>query len=172
MNVFRYAPTLIGAASIPAAILALSAAALMIAFGSQYWGGLAPCDLCIYQRYPYGIAIALSAAALAVPRTSPGRALLMGLCALAFAVDSGIAIYHVGVEEGVFAGPTACSGGAAAAALDELRARLEATAIVRCEEVPWSLFGISIAGYNAIFAAVLGLGTGVAASRMWKMRWP
>ncbi len=140
----------------PGLVLAASAAILAAALASQYLGGLAPCDLCIYQRWPYAAAIALSLAVLAFPVRPAVRLAAVGLCGLAFAVGGGIAFYHLGVEQGWFAGPAGCSAAAIdAQSLEALRRQLEATPLVRCDEVQWSLMGISLAGFNLIASAAL-----------------
>lgn len=143
----------------PAAILAASIIVLGTALASQYWGGLAPCKLCLYQRWPYAIAIAVSVVALVSPRSIPAGRLVTGLCAALFAVGAGIAFYHAGVEQGWFAGPSSCAGVAIdAGSIEELKRLLEAAPVVRCDEIRWSLFGISLAGYNFIVSAALALG--------------
>lgn len=128
------------------------------AFASQYWVGLNPCKLCWYQRIPYGITIVLglTAAALA-ERYSRAAAFISLLCAVAFASGATVAAFHVGVEQGWWTGSTACVGvgrGIARTA-DELRALLETAPIVRCNEVQWSLFGVSMAGYNVMVSIAL-----------------
>lgn len=156
----RTSAFLLDARNALAAILAASIIVLGGALVSQYWGGLAPCKLCLYQRWPYAITIALSLAALVLLRPAPARRVITGLCALVFAVGAGIAFYHAGVEQGWFAGPSSCSGIAIdAGSIDELRRLLEAAPVVRCDEIPWSLFGISLAGYNFIASAALALGS-------------
>ncbi len=145
---------------IPLAVLAASIVILGAAYAFQYVGGLAPCVLCLYQRYPYWAAIALMAAALALPARPGARRAqeaLVYLSGLLFLAGAGIALFHVGVEQHWWTGPEACGAlsGAPAATLEELEARLTATPLIRCDEVQWSLFGISMAGYNAILS--LGL---------------
>ena len=158
---------LFDAANAPAAILAVSTAVLGTALASQYWGGLAPCELCLYQRWPYAVAIALSLAGLAAPRGPAARRLLTALCAVAFAAGACIAFYHAGVEQGWFAGPGSCSGaGLDARTVEELKRVLEAAPPARCDEVPWSLFGISLAGYNFIVSAALATASAAVALRM------
>jgi disulfide bond formation protein DsbB len=148
-------------------VLAVSAAVLGTVFAMQYLGDLAPCPLCINQRWPYGTALVLSAMALAPGATAGGRRLLLALCAVAFVIGDGYAIYHAGVEQGWFAGPTACSGAPAPAAgtIEALRQQLMATPVVRCDEIPWSLFGISLAGFNVFVSAGLVLFCIAAAAR-------
>lgn len=155
--------------SAPAAILAASALILGTALGSQYAGGLAPCDLCIVQRWPYAAAIGLSLAALTVLRRPAPRSVAIGLCGLAFAVGGAVAFYHLGVEEGWFQGPAGCSAAAIdATTVEDLERQLQAAPIVRCDEVPWSLMGISLAGFNLIASAALAAGCLWLAARSWR----
>ena len=148
----------------PALIVAASAAALAAAFGFQYLGGLDPCVLCVYQRYPYGATILLGLAAFVAPPGRP-RAMVLWLAAMAFLVGAGIAAFHVGVEQQWWAGLEACAGGASGAP-QNLNALMNSLGRppARCDEVAWSLFGISMAGYNFLIAL------GLAAFSIWAAR--
>ena len=145
---------------IPLGLLLISAATLGSAYAFQYLGGLQPCSLCLYQRWPWWILGGLALVALLVtgnPRFFRG---LVALCALTALAGAGLALYHVGVEQQWWAGPTACSGAdATPQTLEELRAQILGTAVVRCDDVAWSLFGISMAGYNALISLATGLMT-------------
>lgn len=141
---------------LPALLLAATVAVLAAAYASQYLGGLQPCQLCLYQRYPHMAVIALAAAALAVGADSPLRTVAMALAGAVLLGGAGLAGYHVGVEQGVFEGLASCGGvSSSGASLDELREQLLAAEPVRCDEVAWSLFGISMAGYNGIVSLLL-----------------
>ena len=135
--------------------LAASAAVLGTALLSQYWGGLAPCELCLMQRWPWSIAIVVSLVAL----LAGGRAAVPWIAlalALVFVASAGFAFYHLGVEQRWFAGPTACTASqTGATSIDELRRQILATAPVRCDEVAWSLFGVSLAGWNLVASLVM-----------------
>ncbi len=149
---------------VAAGLLALGAVTLGSVYASQYLGGLQPCPLCLYQRWPWWIAVGLSALALALPGLGRTALILAGLTIWA---GAGIALYHTGIEQQWWAGPSSCSGAATPDSLDALRAQLFAAPIIRCDDIAWSLFGISMAGYNAL----LSLATG--ASLFWllgKMR--
>ncbi len=154
-----------------ALVFAASAAILGTALASQLVGGLEPCALCIYQRYPYAIAIGLSGVGFGLSGQArmPGIvfAALAGLCAAAFLANAGIAAYHVGVEQHWWAGTAACVGAEGpAASLDELRARILGAPVVPCDEVAWSLVGVSLAGYNFIASIALAGASGFAARRL------
>jgi len=131
-------------------VLAASVLVLGAALLSQYWGGLTPCELCLLQRWPWWIAIAIAAAAwLTGDRLAlPIPAILL---AIVFLASAGVALYHVGVEQHWFAGPTACTVGSGDAnSVEALRAQLLGKKPVMCDEVQWSLFGISLAGWNLL----------------------
>lgn len=134
-------------------LLALSVAILAGAYAFEIFGGLIPCELCHYQRAPYAVAILLCAMILLAPETARAGLALLVLCYAASAI---LGAYHAGIEWKWWPGPAACSApGAPAASVEELLAQILAAPVVRCDEVPWSLLGISLAGYNALIS--LGL---------------
>lgn len=131
-----------------------SAALLLAAWGFQYLGGMAPCKLCIWQRYPHGGAVLLGALAFAFP----GVRLLPLLGAATAAATSGIGVYHAGVERGLWEGPSSCtSGSISGLSAEELMEQIMAAPLVRCDDIPWEMFGLSMAGWNALLSAGLVL---------------
>ncbi len=135
----------------PLPFLVLAAvAALVAALGLQFLGGLPPCPFCVYQRYPYLVVIAVGVLGIWLRRPGPALALI----ALALAVNIGIAAYHVGIEEGWLALPEGCAAAGNATTIEELRRQLEA-APARCDQVPFTFAGLSLAAWNAIYAAGL-----------------
>ncbi len=156
-----------------ALLLGASAAILAAAFASQTIAGLEPCVLCLYQRVPYGAVIALSGLGLGLSGLAPPPkgviVSLAGLCAVAFGVNAGIATFHVGVEQHWWPGTEACGAvGTMARTIEELRAQILAAPVVRCDVVPWSLFGISMAGYNVLASLGLAVASAIAARGMWR----
>jgi disulfide bond formation protein DsbB len=134
-----------------------SAAMLLSAWGFQYLGGLAPCAMCIWQRWPHGVA----ALAGALGVLNAPLAAVVGLCASL--VGTGIAVFHSGVERDLWDGPTTCTsntnvGGMSA---EELLSQILDAPVVRCDEIPWELLGLSMANWNGIvslgFVCVWGL---------------
>lgn len=119
---------------------------------SQYVGGLYPCEMCMWQRWPHlvGIFFALDALAL---RSRPALSLLFtALAAIAIAVSGGIGVFHAGVEYGWWEGLTACSTTATGASTAEMLDAIMNAPLVRCDVAPWTLLGVSLAGFNAIFS--------------------
>ena len=117
------------------------------ALASQYIGGLAPCEMCYWQRWPHAAAILLAALAFTYSAGGPRARLLTGLAAIAIAISGAIGVFHAGVELGWWEGLTRCTAGGAMS-LDELMN----VPLVRCDQVQWSLLGISMAGWNAIIS--------------------
>ncbi len=138
-------------------IALISAAVLGTALASQYFGGLEPCQLCLYQRVPYVITICLGLLA-ALPLPGGLRTAFLLFAALAFAAGAAIAGFHVGVEQKWWEGLPGCSSPAFSTdmSLDELKdAIMGREKVVPCDEVAWSLFGISMAGYNFLVSLFL-----------------
>lgn len=130
-----------------------SAALLIGAFGFQHLGGLAPCKLCLWQRWPHGAAVLIGAVGLALPLASVA---LLG--AVAAAATAAIGVYHTGIERAWWEGPAACSAGDISGLTPEqLMEQILAAPLVRCDEVAWEMFGLSMASWNAILS--LGLMT-------------
>ncbi len=131
-----------------------SAALLLGAWGFQYLGGLAPCKMCIWQRYPHVAAVVIGALALMLPKLNP----LPLIGALAAMITAGIGFFHAGVEQGWWEGPSTCtSGDIGGLSAEELMNQIMAAPLVRCDEIPWEFFGLSMAGWNAALSAVLVL---------------
>ena len=126
--------------------LCVPVALLAGAYFSQYVGGLFPCEMCWWQRYAHFVAVPFAVLGLVAP---PKRAWVT-LAALAILASGLIGAYHAGVEYGWWEGVTACSapnlGGA-----DPLETLMNAP-LIRCDEVQWSLFGISLAGFNFLIS--------------------
>jgi len=125
---------------------------LAAAMASQYLGGLHPCEMCYWQRWPHAAAIPLAALAFTAPAASPRSRLLTLLAAAAIAVSGAIGVYHAGVELGVFEGFTTCTSTARGASTEELLKQIMKVPLVRCDEVQWAFLGISMAGWNAILS--------------------
>lgn len=157
----------------PAMALVASLLMLAAAHGFERFGGLAPCALCLTQREVYWGAATLAGAALIAARlwrhARAARAfnLLLGV---AFLAGTGVAAYHVGVENKWWPGPAVCAGGGGG--LDSLtpesltQALAGAVTVVRCDEAAWSFLGLSMAGWNAAASlALAGLSFMAAAAK-------
>lgn len=134
--------------------IAGSLAVLAGAFAFQYIGGLAPCHLCLLQRWPHAAAVAIGLLALAVP----GRLLPLAGAAAAL-TTAAIGMYHTGVERLWWAGPTSCSAGSIAGldVKDLLDPTIVVAPVVRCDEVAWQMLGLSMASWNVVVSLGLAL---------------
>ncbi|MBK0329437.1 disulfide bond formation protein B [Rhodobacteraceae bacterium F11138] len=145
-------------------ILAAAGGSLMLllgAFGFQHLGGMPPCKLCLWQRWPHAAAVLIGVLALALP----GRGLpLIG--AAAALTTAGIGLYHAGVEYGWWPGPSTCtSGPIGGLSPQELMDQIMAAPLVRCDDIPWQMLGLSMAGWNALASILLAMLWVMAARR-------
>ena len=137
-------------------VVAVSGALLLGALAFQFLGGLAPCALCVDQRYAHVGAVALAIGAVLV-RGRTGW-MLAGLAIAALALSGGIGIFHAGVEQKWWQGPSGCSGSSLVGlSPEEALKRLMGTPVVRCDEIPWSLLGLSMAAWNGIISLGVAL---------------
>jgi disulfide bond formation protein DsbB len=139
-----------------AAATAGSGALLAGAFAFEHIGGLLPCTLCIWQRWPHGAALAIGALALALPKSAITRALPL-LGALAVLCSAAIAGFHVGVEQGWWEGLASCTVNAMAGVSveDLLSLDTNVAAPVACDAIAWQMFGLSMAGWNGVISVLL-----------------
>ena len=125
-------------------LVAVSGALLIGAMGFQHLGGLAPCEMCHWQRWAHLAVLGLGGLALFAPRLWP-------LPALAMAVSAGLGLFHAGVEQRWWQGPTQCSADFSGSG--DLLGTILASPLVRCDQIPWSFLGLSMAGWNALISA-------------------
>ncbi len=135
--------------------VALATPALLLAgaYLSQYGFGLAPCEMCWWQRYPHFVALALALLAFASPAMARP---LTALAALAIVVSGAIGAFHAGVEWGWWHGLTTCSASTFSGGGDPLAAIMNAP-LVRCDVAQWRFLGVSLAGWNFIVAVAAAL---------------
>ena len=145
-----------GEISAPAAArivaLLLPVALLGGALGSQYLGGLHPCEMCYWQRWPHAAAIVIAALAFTAPAESSRSRMLTLLAALAIAVSGAIGVYHAGVEAKIFEGFTQCTATGKGLSTADLLKQISRAPLIRCDEVQFRFLGISLAGWNAILS--------------------
>lgn len=116
---------------------------------SQFGFGLYPCEMCYWQRWPHQAAIVLALLALLLRANDRAMRALTLLAAVAIAISGLIGIFHAGVEYGFWEGLTTCSTTQSGpVTLDSIMA----APIIRCDVPQWTVFGVSLAGFNAIFS--------------------
>ena len=154
-------------------IALLAAAAPLFAIGSETWWGLAPCALCLWQRWPYWVAAGLAALGVVLPGRA--RAALMALAALGAFVSGAIGGFHVGVEQGWWPSPlpgcAAATASGGAASIEEMMRSLAAAPTKPCDAATYLIPGLplSMAGMNLIYALGLG-GFALAMARRERMQ--
>ena len=126
--------------------LVLSGGLLGGAYVSEYGFGLFPCEMCWWQRWPHFAALGLAAIAFVAPLPR----LWVILAAWAILTSGLIGGFHAGVEYDWWEGITGC----AVVDFDLDVMDPMAVPLVRCDEAPWSLFGISLAGFNFLFSCI------------------
>lgn len=152
--------TMINRLNITLLAAAGSAGLLLGALGFQYLGQMPPCKLCYWQRYGHVVALVLLPLAL---RFKAGLFYL--LAALGAFSSAVIGVYHTGVERKWWQGPSSCtSGSVEGLSTDDLLSQIMAAPVVRCDEVPWEMLGLSMASWNALASA------GIAALWLLAMR--
>ena len=154
-------------------VFAIAAATILGALGFQYVGGYLPCALCLMQRTPYYIGVPLAAAtvlAILFSAPRPVAALLFGLFALLMLYGGGLAIYHSGVEWGLWEGPASCAPSIGVSNAADMLNQLENAHAPSCTDAPWRMLGLSFAGWNVLVSALLAA-LGVAGAAMaWRER--
>ncbi len=134
-------------------LLAVSGSLVLGALWFQHVAGLAPCEMCLWQRYAH-----LGVMALALLTAVSGSRTLLGLAVLAMLVSAGLAGFHAGVEQQWWPGPVGCSGGLPAnGAASDMFDQMLGQPLVRCDAIPWSFLGLSMAGWNGIVSATAAL---------------
>ena len=143
MNRMLFPPTACLLVALASGLILLSALAL------QHLGGLLPCPLCIWQRWPY-----LGVAALGLIGWRWRPRVMLALAVPALLAGAGLGAYHLGVEQGWWALPAGCAAGADAESIEDLR-RLLAEAPPPCDQVSFTLLGLSLAGWNVVTSLAL-----------------
>ena len=153
--------------------LLLALAAIFGALAFEHVGGYSPCPLCLMQRWAYyaGVPLLFAALVLASSMQRGLAAALFFLVALGFLANAGLGVYHSGIEWKFWPGPDTCAGSAVAPLSSGggqgVLAGLSDVRVIRCDEAPWRLLGLSFAGWNAVISLALmlaGLKAAFAAS--------
>lgn len=140
-----------------------SLAILLGAFTFQAFG-FAPCPMCIWQRWPHAIAIAIGILFVLF------RIRLLALLGtLTMLVSAALGLFHAGVEQKWWPGPSSCTGSADAfsglSGADLLPGAGGDTGLVLCDEIVWDTWGVGItmAGWNFLFSLIF--------AALWFISW-
>ncbi len=152
-----------------ASVVALISAATLATVWLLQWRGYNPCELCLKERIPFYIALPVALLLALFGRRLDRRVAWAGfaLLAMVFAVGAVLGLYHAGVEWHLWAGPTGCSGAAAAPAdVGDFLKALNTVTVVRCDEAALLVLGLSLAAWNALLSAVLAATAFIALKRL------
>jgi disulfide bond formation protein DsbB len=151
---------------VPFSLIFICVSALGIAYTAQYGFEIKPCILCLYQRIPYALTSVIALAGIMMPR-GQGRNILTGICIPVLLVGAGIAIYHVGVEQHWWVSAAGCGGSLATeTTIADFQAALQKVPEKPCDAIDWTLFGLSMAVYNAALYTALGIATFLGLRKM------
>ena len=160
--------------AVAAAVLVAAggAATILGAYFFQYVLGVRPCPLCLEQRIAYYVSIPLAiVVAVMAGRDAPRSVVVAGLSVIALAMlfNSGLALFHAGVEWKWWPGPQECSGPLTdLSAGGDLLSSLTNLTIVRCDEAAWRFLGLSLAGYNVLISLTLAAIAAWGAAATWR----
>ena len=136
----------------PAGLVIAGGGSLLLgALGFQHLGGLAPCEMCMWQRWALVTAIGLAGLGWAL-----GSRMALALAGLAVLAGAAIAGFHVGVEQKWWQGITSCAAASMGGSTEDVIGAILAAPLVRCDVIPWSLFGLSMAGWNMVISSLIG----------------
>lgn len=145
---FKEIPGLIPTSAMTLFIAGMSVFSLIMAFTAQYGFNLRPCELCLIQRIPFALNIVIGITAYL---WKSQRLNLISLAGLAFLINSCIAFFHSGVERKWWEGLTGCTTPDMSGSIEDVLKRIQETDVVRCDEIPWSFMGLSMANYNVAY---------------------
>lgn len=151
----------------PALLILVGVSALATAYTAQFGFDLEPCILCLYQRVPYALSIVLGLIGLSRPTWLVG---VFTLAVIIFAANASLAFYHVGVEQHWWVSAVGCGGKLVTqVSTQDLLASLNTKPAKSCDAVDWTVFGISIAGWNVVSSGALAAASlYVLCTRKWE----
>ena len=156
-----------------AVALFAAVAAILIALGFEHLGGYLPCQMCLEERYAYYAGVPLLFIALVLLSAGQRRLAwgLFVLAAIAFLANTAFGVYHAGAEWGFWPGPASCTGAqelttSAGSLLDSLAK----TEVIRCDVAALRIFGVSLAGWNAVASLLIGFMSARAAIESLRAR--
>jgi len=137
---------------VPAGLVIAGGGSLLLgALGFEHLGGMAPCEMCMWQRWALVAAVAVAAIGWAL-----GSRAMVALSGVAVLAGAGIAGFHAGVEQKWWEGITTCAATPMGGSTQDVIGAILAAPLVRCDAIPWSLFGLSMAGWNMVISTLIG----------------
>ena len=137
-------------------IFLISFIALISAYFIEYILGHQPCNLCVYERIPYFLAMFI---VLINYKYNKLEKYLILLLAIIFLIATILSLYHLGIEQGFIQESLLCDleKGANIVDKDEILKQLQQKSI-SCKDVTFKIFGLSLTNYNIIISLLLTIG--------------
>lgn len=138
-------------------LILASVFALLLAYISQYFFGLQPCNLCLYERKPFFAVIAICLLILVFFREKKAKKFAIFLSMFFLLINAAIAIYHTGIEQKIFKLSESCNSTIPENynSIEELKQLLANAPLARCDEPQFFFLGLSMASWNIFYC--LGL---------------
>ncbi len=150
-------------------LLMLAISILGGAYFFEFIMGLYPCELCLYQRIPWLLLIGICSLGIIYKRHLHLVNILIIMAMIILMISAALAVFHVGVEQHWWQGFSSCSiNSAMPNTLLDLKAAIMTAPVIRCDDIAWSLFGVSMAGYNAIISIIFSVLTIVIVIKMFR----
>ena len=130
-------------------LLLISSISIISALVAEYVFNLQPCELCLKQRHPYYFLILICLLLIFFQNNYK----LLSYISIQIATIYGLfyAIWHVGVENNLLKGPAGCSSGLELSKdTGDLKTQILSQQVISCNDVVWSLFGLSAASINTM----------------------
>ena len=132
----------------------LCVVAISIALIAEYFFHILPCKMCLNQRYPYYFIISIFIVFYFINKTS--NIWLYVLTELAVIYGLFYSVWHVGIEQNLLSGPSNCSGKLEeASSVSNLKEQILNQAVINCNEISWSILGLSAATLNSLLLFLL-----------------
>ena len=137
-------------------IFLISFIALISAYFIEYILGHQPCNLCVYERIPYFLAILI--VLINYKYNKLEKYLILSL-AIIFLIATILSLYHLGIEQGLIQESLLCDleKGANIVDKDEILKQLQQKSI-SCKDVTFKIFGLSLTSFNIIISLLLTIG--------------
>lgn len=132
-------------------------AAIVIVFIAEYILALPPCNLCLYQRFPYYALIFITILMILLQATAPNiyKLYVLAVLLITFA-STALAVFHLSVENGWIVYKSSCAANLASAnAIELLQENIKYVEIRSCHIPKLKFLGISVAGWNSLYSLFL-----------------
>ena len=139
-------------------IFLISFIALISAYFIEYVLGYQPCNLCLYERVPYFLAILILLVNFKYTKLEKHFIFFL---IIIFFIATLLSLYHLGIEQGLIEESLLCNLEKGTNIIDknEILKQLQQK-IISCKDVTFKIFGLSLTSYNILMSLLISVGTG------------